>query len=103
MRIEIKHNEGQYPSIDVLLYGESDEAFLTIKKVKIVNGSKGPFLGMPAQQDRKDPKKWWPHLYASQAFQDAVIKKAQGSSPPMPAPKKYVAPMRDESDDSIPF
>jgi hypothetical protein len=67
-----RREAGKWTFYDVMLAsGEGKEPFLTIKDCKIVEGSKGQFVGFPS---RKDGEKWWPMVYGSDAFQVEVIR-----------------------------
>lgn len=84
MHISIKHFEGKYPSFNVSLHSkEGEEEFLTIKGCRIVSGAKGEFVSWPAT--KKDDGKYWNHVYASEAFAAAVMKKVKQSAPKPPA------------------
>lgn len=93
MKITIEHKDGKYPSFDVLLWGEGEEPFLTVKGCRIVDGPKGAFVSFPATKNQTTGK-YWNHCYASKAFGDAVLKKAMGA----PKPK----PRIEQSDDDLP-
>jgi DNA-binding cell septation regulator SpoVG len=107
LHITIKHNNGQYPSFDILLHTTPEqEAFLTIKSCKIMNGSKGEFVSYPSK--KMDNGKYWNHLYASEAFNANILKKAKVGSPPAQAPKPPPLPLAadrfgPDMDDDVPF
>ena len=68
-----KREAGKWTFYDVMLASaEGREPFLTIKDCKLIDGSKGQFVGFPARKDDKD--KWWPMVYASDGFQAEIIK-----------------------------
>lgn len=52
---------------------------LTIKGCKIVNGSKGPFVSFPSRKD--DSGKYWPHVYAGDGIQSAIIAAVDAPQP----------------------
>ena len=91
MKITVEHREGKYPSMNVsLASSEGKEPFITLKGVRIIEGSKGPFLSFPARKD--DAGKYWPHIWATDAFQSAVIAEARKSQPKKPAENLDDAP-----------
>lgn len=106
MKIIIEHHGDQF---NVALQNPGqDEPFVTIKGCRIVNGSKGPFVSFPAK--KLDSGKYWNHVYASQAFSDAIIRAANQDAPPKPrqqparqAPKQATGTGFDNMDDDIPF
>jgi DNA-binding cell septation regulator SpoVG len=68
-----KREAGRFTFYTVRLHSaEGKEPFLEIKDCKLIDGSKGQFVGFPARKDDKD--KWWPMVYASDGFQAEVIK-----------------------------
>ena len=97
MKIEIQHRDGKYPSFDVLLYGSAEEPFLTIKGCRIVDGQKGAFVSFPATKNATTGK-YWNHCYASKAFGEAVLAKAQIEAP-KPKPRQLLS----DEDSDIPF
>jgi len=72
---------------------EGEEAFLSIKGCRIMQGAKGPFLSFPAT--KLNTGKWINHAWCDDKFQSAVM---QMVDKPRPKPPK---PQAD--DDSIPF
>ena len=71
---------GQWTFYNVsLASSEGKEPFMTIKDVRIIEGSKGPFLSFPARKD--DAGKFWPHVWANDQFQSAVIAEARKAAP----------------------
>lgn len=77
MKISIEHHNDQF---NVLLSSrEGAEPFITIKGCRIVNGSKGEFVSWPAK--KMDSGKYWNHVYASEAFNQAVLTEANKSKP----------------------
>jgi hypothetical protein len=62
-----------------LASGEGKEPFITIKDCRIIDGSKGRFISFPARKD--DAGKFWPHVWADDAFQVAAIKAMDAASP----------------------
>lgn len=73
MKITAKMREaGKWTFYDVMLAtSEGKEPFLTIKDCKMIEGSKGTFVGFPSRKDAQD--KWWPMVYGSDEFQAAII------------------------------
>ena len=94
MEITIEHHD---KSFNVNLHSkEGAEAFLSIKGCRIASGSKGDFVSYPAtKNDRTD--KWWNHVWGSEKFNDAVLKKAQQAKP------KQTKGHPDDDDGDIPF
>ena len=90
MRITIEHHDTSFNVI--LSTRDNGEPFLTIKGCRVVDGSKGKFVSWPAR--KMDSGKWWNHVYASDAFNEAVLREALKSEPP---PKK--TPRAAEVDD----
>ena len=88
-----------------LASGEGREPFLEIKDLKIIDGSKGRFVSFPARKDEKGGvTKYWPYLYASDAFQVELIKAMDAATPKdtrTHAERKK--PTLAEMDDDIPF
>lgn len=58
---------------------EGKEPFLSIKGCRIVSGKNGPFVSWPAK--KLDSGKYWNHVYASEAFNAAVMEAAEASKP----------------------
>ena len=103
MKITIDHRERDF---NVNLHSkEGAEAFLTIKGCRIVSGSKGEFVSWPAK--KLDSGKYWNHVYASEAFQAAVLEVFNASKPAAkPKDEAWQArqPARQEAvEDDIPF
>lgn len=103
MEITIKHFGGQYPSFNVALHTHANQdAFLEIKGCRLVNGSNGEFVSWPSR--KQDNGKYWNHVYGSEAFNAAVLKKVHASAP-APAPRQD--PPRssgfDDLDNDLPF
>ena len=73
---------------------EGAEPFLSIKRCRIVDGSKGRFVSYPAK--KLESGKYWNHVYASDAFNAAVIE-AYDAAAPKPAKRAATA------DDEVPF
>lgn len=107
MKISIKHFAGQYPSFNVALHTSPEsEPFIEIKGCKIMNGSNGEFVSWPSR--KQDDGRYWNHVYASNDFNAAVLKKAKEGQAPQAAPEpKRAAPRPasgfDDMDDDIPF
>jgi DNA-binding cell septation regulator SpoVG len=102
MKISIKHFPGQYPSFNVSLSTkEGMEPFIEIKGCKIMSGSNGEFVSWPSR--KLDSGKYWNHVYASNAFNEAVLKaaKVEAPAPVQAAPKAAPAGFDDMSD--VPF
>ena len=71
---------GRFTFYTVRLHtAEGRDPFLEVKDCKLIEGSKGRFVGFPARKDDKD--KWWPYLYASEAFQAEIIKAMDAATP----------------------
>ena len=97
MAISIEHFPGDRPSFNVhLSQKEGAEPYLTIKGCRIVQGQKGAFVSWPATKNEKT-QKYWNHVWASDAFNAAVLSAAEKAKP---APKK---PALADPDDDIPF
>jgi DNA-binding cell septation regulator SpoVG len=56
------------------------DAFLQVKGCRIVAGRNGDFVSWPAKKNEQTGK-YWNHCYASDAFNAAVLEKAQASKP----------------------
>ena len=85
-----------------LATAEGKDPFLTLKDLKIRDGSKGRFVSFPGYKDDKD--KWWHYVYASDAFQVELIKAMDAATPKdtrTHAERKK--PTLAEMDDDIPF
>lgn len=112
MKITVKHFAGQYPSFNVALHStETSEPFMEIKGCRMVNGSNGEFVSWPSR--KQEDGKYWNHVYASDAFNAAVLKVAKNSAPAAPpqAPRPAAQPARqaapvsgfDDMSDDMPF
>ena len=102
MDIRIEWFDGKYPSFNVALASApGKQEFLTVKGCRIVDGSKGPFVSWPATKNEKTGK-YWNHVWANDAFAEAVLKAAQESMPQKSAPARGRA-QQDEDSESIPF
>lgn len=103
MHITIEHFSGKYPSFNINLHSqEGQEAFLSIKGCRIVDGSKGPFISYPATKNESTGK-YWNHAYGSENFNAAVLKKAQAQAPKVAPPKPRPGSGFDDMDSDIPF
>ena len=99
MDIRIKWFEGERPQFNVqLASAPGKEEFLTIKGCRIVEGSNGPFISWPATKGNND--KYWNHVWASDAFAEAVLAKARAAET-KPASRRPAAKPDEDSD--IPF
>jgi len=102
MDIRIEHFDGKYPSFNVALASApGKQEFLTIKGCRIVEGSKGAFVSWPATKNEKTGK-YWNHVWANDAFADAVLKAAQDAMPKNPAPSRR-DDRRDDGLSDVPF
>lgn len=98
MKISIEHFSGAHPQFNVALSSkEGVDPFITIKGCRIVSGRNGDFVSWPATKQR-DSDKYWQHVWASEAFANAVLDAAKASMPAS-APR----PSRQTRDDDIPF
>ena len=80
MFITIEHHKDQF-NVN-LSSKEGADAFLSIKGCKIVEGRSGPFISYPASKyNSNGVDKWWNHVWASEKFNDEVLKKVQASTP----------------------
>lgn len=93
MPIVIEHHNDQFNV--GMTQGEGKEPYLVIKGCRVREGNKGRFISWPAS---KTERGWWNHVYATEAFQTAVLN-AYDASKPKAAPKRAPAP----ADDEIPF
>jgi DNA-binding cell septation regulator SpoVG len=81
MKITIEHHHGDRPSFNVSLASkEGAQPFLTVKGVRIVDGSKGQFISWPATKNAKTDK-YWQHVWCSEAFNTAVLNEARKEAP----------------------
>ena len=100
MKITVEHREGKYPSMNVSLHsGDGKDAFMTIKGCRIIEGSKGQFVSFPARKD--DAGKYWPHVWASEAFQKAILAAANMPDTRTLAERRPKPPQADLVD--VPF
>jgi DNA-binding cell septation regulator SpoVG len=86
-----------------LASGEGKQEFLSIKGVRIVQGTDGEFVGWPATKN-ENTQKWWRHVWASDAFASAVIDEARKTKPQRDTRtqgERNRGPRAD--DDSVPF
>lgn len=91
MKITIEHHD---KSFNVALSSkEGSEAFLVIKGCRVVDGNKGRFVSWPAK--KLESGKYWNHVYASEAFQAAVLE-AYDAQAPRARPAKR-APVEDDA------
>lgn len=101
MKISVEHFDGKYPSFNVSLASEGKEPFLTIKGCRIADGSKGKFVSWPAR--KQDDGKWWNHVYASDAFNAAVLEEAMKTMPRQPVGGKGAQGKVYQTRDDVPF
>lgn len=95
MKITIESIQGNQDKFNVLLStAEGKDPFLTIRGCRMADGKKGPFVSWPATKNEKT-EKWWNHVFASDAFNAAVLAEVIKNAPPKRAPQ-------DDNDD-IPF
>jgi hypothetical protein len=89
VKISIEHHQGRYPSFNVgLSSAEGKEPFLVIKGCRIVDGKKGRFVSWPARKNENDGKvDYWNHVWASDAFMQAVIAEADKPAKQEPPPR----------------
>lgn len=81
MQIRVEWYTGERPSFNVLLASrEGAEPFINIKGCRIVDGNKGKFVSWPATKNQTTGK-YWNHVYASEAFNVAVLEAAEASMP----------------------
>lgn len=93
MEISVKWSESG-KTFNVTLSSTKGD-FLSIKGCRIVQGNDGEFIGWPAT--KMDDGKWYRYAWASDAFADAVLKKAKEGKSTKQEPKK------EEFNDEIPF
>lgn len=102
MHVTVKWFDGKYPSFNLnIASAEGKDDFLSIKGCRIVNGSDGEFLSMPATKNEQSGK-YWNHAWASEQFAAHVLKIAKESRPQQQAPKESKKPELYDIDD-IPF
>lgn len=75
---------------------EGAEPFLNVKGCRIKQHEDREYISFPAR--KMDNGKWWNHVWASDAFQEAVIAEARKTQQAPVKPKKAAA-----DDDDIPF
>ena len=80
---------------------EGREPFLEIKDCKLIEGRNGPFVGFPARKD--DKNKWWPMVYASDAFQVEIIKAMHAAETDKRTHAERKRATQTAIDDDIPF
>jgi DNA-binding cell septation regulator SpoVG len=81
MKISIEHFNGERPQFNVSLSsGEGKEPFITVKGCRIVEGTNGAFVSWPATKNQTSGK-YWNHVWASEAFNVAVLEEAQKTKP----------------------
>ena len=76
---------------------------ITINGIKIFNGTNGLFVGMPAEKDKKDEKKWWPQVVLQGEIAESVRHAVCSAfeNPPEVKPKEVTT--KPKSDEDIPF
>jgi DNA-binding cell septation regulator SpoVG len=87
----------------ILATAAGKDPFLEIKGCRIVDGRNGPFVSYPSRKQENGT--YWNHVYASEAFNNVVLSKAQESQPKAPA-RRQAAPAGGGgggADDEIPF
>jgi len=95
MHISIEHFDGKYPSFNINLHTDEDsEAFLSIKGCRIQQGKDGDFISYPATKNSASGK-WWNHVWGSEKFNSAVMKKAERTTE---KPKQAKSAKTDEMD-----
>lgn len=98
MKITIERFEGSDRFNVCIASKEGNEPFITIKGCKLMSGRKGEFISWPAWKNKND--EWKSHIYASPAFQEAVVEAVKASEPKKPA--QPAKPPKD-MDDDIPW
>lgn len=97
MDIQVVWKEGKYPSFNLGIASKpGGKPFIEIKGCKLVDGQKGTFVSYPAR--KQEDGKYWNHVWAADAFNEVVIKKAQEAQPG----KKGGSGFEDMADD-VPF
>lgn len=102
MKITIEHHERDFNI--TLASKEGVQPFLTIKGCRVVDGQKGQFVSFPSK--KLDSGKYWNHVYASDAFQAAVLEAFNSTKPAKPAKAKdeaWQARQPAPVEDDIPF
>jgi hypothetical protein len=74
------------------------EPFLVVKGCRIKEGTKGRFISWPASPPKQQGGKWWNHVYASEAFGQAVMEEAEKSAPKQDTRTLGQRRQRDDSD-----
>lgn len=107
MRISVEHREdAKYPEFTVHLHGSTDEPFLSIKGCSVREGDRGRFVSWPAR--KLESGKWWRFIYATDAFQTAILVE-HDKTIPAPKPAKSLSQPKRESvqrvmdEDDVPF
>lgn len=98
MHLSIEHHGDQF-NIN-LASKEGQEAFISIKGCRVVNGSKGQFVSYPATKNQTTGK-FWNHVWGSEKFGIAVMQAYHASKPKEPQRQQRQAP--DADDDLPPF
>ncbi len=98
MHIDIQHFDRQFNVC--LSSAQGKEPFLTIKGARIVEGKNGPFVSWPAK--KLDSGKYWNYAYGSEAFNQAVLEKAQATMPKADT-RTHAERKRPTRDDDVPF
>jgi DNA-binding cell septation regulator SpoVG len=91
MKISIEQGERDFTIH--LSSKDGAEPFLSIRNCRVVSGSKGDFVSMPAK--KMDSGKWFNLVRASDQFQAAVLK-AYGEAAPKPAPRPSKPALDDD-------
>jgi hypothetical protein len=79
VKINVEHFADQF---NVSLSSkEGVEPFLVVKGCRIKDGAKGRFISWPASPPKQQGGKWWNHVYASEAFNVAVMEEADKTAP----------------------
>ncbi len=99
MKISAEWHKDQFNV--ALASGEGREPFITIKGCRIGNGRNGEFVSWPAR--KLESGSYWNHVYASEAFNVAVLDAAKASMPAQrPKDERYRAGAADDMGD-VPF
>jgi DNA-binding cell septation regulator SpoVG len=77
------------------------EPFLTVFGCKLMSGSKGPWVSFPAR--KSDDGKWWNHVKASDAFQQAILAEIADQEVKTHAQRKAVKPALIDMPNDPPF
>lgn len=98
MEIVVTPKDGKYPSYNIGIASKpGGKPFLEIKGCRLMNGSKGQFISYPSR--KQDDGKYWNHVWASDQFNEAVIKKINELQPA----KKPGGSGFDDMADDVPF